>query len=282
MTRVAIRSSSALLALGIVLFIATPAAGVDRSTEDFIDVARSARVDAAAVSDLTATTSIDGIPVDVAAIFNDPETRAGRLDALLAPGGAGHEPRTAALIHPILAEQRFDTTRNVSAATVVRAWTLRLVQGILSALERAIPGGLATLGWVLLVATVAGSGIVAVSLLRRREREVEGATRSDMGAERVRPATLERQAAAAERDGDLEEALRLRFHAALLRLDAHGAIRFHDGLTSGHVLDGVPHRLVPPLVAAHDEVVYGGRAPTLDDLAESRMGWPRVISEVTP
>lgn len=282
MTPVAIRSRSGLLALGLVLFVATPAAGVDRSTEDFIDVARSARVDAAAVSELTATTSIDGTPVDVAAVFGDPETRPKRLDALLAPAGDGHEPGTAALIHPILAEERFDTTRSVSAAAVMRAWSLRLVQGVLSALERSIPGGLATLGWILLVATVAGSGAVAMSLLRRREREVEAATRSHMGAERARPAALERQAVAAERLGHLEEALRLRFRAALLRLDAHGAIRFHDGLTSGQVLDGVPHRLVPPLVTAHDEVVYGGRAPTLDDLTESRTGWPRVISEVTP
>ncbi len=279
-----ILSRSATLAVGVVLALgaAAPAVATDRTTDEFVQLARDARSDPTAEGALFETTSIDGRPVDVSWILGDEATRRHRLEALVTAEAPAPHLGAAELIASILAEERFETTGGVPAATVVQAWLLRVVQRVLTALEQSIPGGLATVGWVLLLGAVGGLGAVAWSLLRRRERAIAQADQVVGRVDRSRPAALERRAAEAEREGRLEEAIRLRFLAALLRLDAHGALRFHDGITSGQVQDALTHDLVPRLVGTHDEVVYGGRPATETDVRESRSGWPRVVSEVTP
>lgn len=100
---------------------------------------------------------------------------------------------------------------------------------------------------------------------RRRPRDPE---------ESLDPDRLERLADRAERDGDLERALRLRFRAGLLRLDQVGLIEFRPSITSGEVSRTL--RLAPfdRLAGRHDAIVYGGRPATVEDVDDVRTTFP--------
>ena len=91
------------------------------------------------------------------------------------------------------------------------------------------------------------------------------------------PAALERRAEEAERRGDHEAALRLRFRAGLLRLDARGAIAFRPSLPTGEVAQALRSDAFDRLAADFDDVVYGGREADADDVATARREWERVL-----
>ena len=284
MTRAPTPSRSRLIAALVAGLLALPGAAgaVDRSAEEFNELVRNARTDPAAATELEATTSIDGVSVDIDWLLGDDEVRRDRLDALPVPepGVPDGDPGTAVV--QILAEDRFDTSGGVPIATVIQAWTLRTISGILLAIERAIPGGLSTVGWLLLTLAIGGLAAVSWSLLRRRERAIEGGVGVTRERRGPSPAAIERRATDAERSGRFEEALRLRFVAALVRLDAHGAIRLYDGLTSDSIAATLYLPLASELIRTHDEVTYGGRTATPSDADASREGWPRVVREATP
>lgn len=284
MTPAAIPSRRRLLALLIACVLAVPgsAGAVDRTAEEFAGLADAARTDAAASDDLRATTSIDGVPIDPTWLLGDEEVVADRLSAMPLPPVPTPDEDPGATARLLLAEDRFDTSGGIPVATVLQAWTLRTISALLLAIEEAIPGGLSTVGWILLVLAVGGIGAAAWSLLRRREQAIEAADSSARTARGPSAGALERRADTAERDGRFDEALRLRFVAALVRLDGHGAIRLHDGLTSDAVDEALGLPLASALIRMHDEVAYGGRQATADDAAESRAGWPRVVREATP
>jgi hypothetical protein len=276
--------SRSLVALLLAGLLALPGAvgAVDRSPEEFEALARDARSDPAALDELEATTSIDGMPIDIAWLLGDDEVRPARLGALPVPPEAGTDANPATVAADILGEARFDTSGRVPIATVIQAWTLRTISGILLAIERAIPGGLATVGWFLLALAIGGLAAASWALLRRRERAIEGIVDSGRGRTGPSPGAIERRAVEAERGGHFEDALRLRFVAALIRLDAHGAIRLYDGLTSESIAATLDLPLARQLIRTHDEVAYGGRPATASDAEASREGWPRVVREATP
>ena len=91
------------------------------------------------------------------------------------------------------------------------------------------------------------------------------------------PRALDRRAEAAEEAGDLEAALRLRFRAGLLRLDERGAIDFRASLSTSEVRHTLDSDAFDALAATFDDVVYGGRTASPDDLAEARETWPRIV-----
>ena len=136
--------------------------------------------------------------------------------------------------------------------------------------RRFIPAGIV----VLLLA------VIATMRLSRHRAAFAG--RSSLKGERDRiedPAALERLAEEAERAGQLDHAVRLRFRAGLLRLDAAGALAYRPSLTAGAVLRAVPVPALADLARAFDEIAYGGRAAGADDVRAAREGWPRVLAE---
>jgi hypothetical protein len=141
------------------------------------------------------------------------------------------------------------------------------------------PGGSITLwsiGAALLLLLLATLGSRAL-----RARAQEGA---EAGAIAVRPeretaASLERAAERAEREGELEKALRLRFRAGLLRLDARQAIRFRPSISNREVSRALNSPEFDQLAALFDGVVYGRREPSPDDVDRSRRGWETVLKE---
>ena len=146
------------------------------------------------------------------------------------------------------------------------------------AVDSVLPGG-RRLAWLVLAALILGMAALAVSRLLRR-RTAELATRASERARESAPETpdeLERRARAAEARGNLEAALRLRFRAGLLRLDARGAIRYRPSLPSGEVARALRSPDFDRVAAAFDEVVYGRRPPTPDDVRDSTARWESLV-----
>ena len=74
------------------------------------------------------------------------------------------------------------------------------------------------------------------------------------------PAALEREADRAAAAGEWETAVRLRFRAGLLRLDARELIEYRPSLTTGEVAAAVGSPTFERVGADFDAIAYGGRA----------------------
>jgi hypothetical protein len=150
---------------------------------------------------------------------------------------------------------------------------LQPIGDFFSRLVESLPGKI-VLGAVLAVAVALVAWLVA---RRRAEAETGGAPGRRAAGERADPSRLERDADAAERRGDLDLALRLRFGAGLLRLDHSGAIRFRPSITSGQVARQLRLRDFDDLAFTFDAVAYGGRHASATDVGTARAAWPRVV-----
>jgi uncharacterized protein DUF4129 len=141
------------------------------------------------------------------------------------------------------------------------------------------------LGKVVLAALLAGIVAVIALLVARRRAATSAAGGNGRGRrssdEHVDPDRLEREADAAERRGDLDVALRLRFRAGLLRLDRAGAIAFRPSITTGQVARRLRLPAFDDLAVTFDAVAYGGRHASATDLSSARAEWPRVLRQVT-
>jgi hypothetical protein len=120
--------------------------------------------------------------------------------------------------------------------------------------------------------------VVARRVMTRRIR-ASAHEAASLAAERGEdPKSLERRAAEAEAAGNLEAALRLRFRAGLLRLDARGAIDFRPSISTHEVRRALRSSDFDGLSATFDDVVYGGRSPERSDVVSARERWPDVVS----
>ena len=153
---------------------------------------------------------------------------------------------------------------------VARAWgwTARFV------------GGPDVLWTILAVGCVALAVLVALRLARRRGGRAALAGREARERRSEDPGELERLADEAERRGDLEIALRLRFRAGLLRLGRAQAVPLRPSLRTLEARRALRSPRFDRLARDFDEVVYGRRAPRGEDVAHARAEWPRVLDEV--
>ena len=94
---------------------------------------------------------------------------------------------------------------------------------------------------------------------RRSPASLHRARPFGVDAEGLDPDELERQAAAAERAGDLAHAVRLRFVAGVLRLDRAGVIAYRSSLTTGQLRAALRSGSFAEIASAFDEITYGGR-----------------------
>jgi hypothetical protein len=113
---------------------------------------------------------------------------------------------------------------------------------------------------------------------RRTEVEARGGARRGSGRSED-PGELERLADEAERRGDLEAALRLRFRAGLLRLGRARALALRPSLRTREVRRTLRSARFDRLARDFDEVVYGGRPPSAADVDAARSEWPLVVAE---
>jgi hypothetical protein len=146
-------------------------------------------------------------------------------------------------------------------------------------LARLVPGGSSALWAILAVLVVALAVLVATRLARRRSLRDRGGG-ADVDGERPEdPRALERLADEAERRGDLEIALRLRFRAGLLRLGRAQVLELRPSITTIEVRRALGSRRFDGLARSFDEVVYGRRLPRAQDVVDARTEWPLVLEE---
>jgi hypothetical protein len=112
-----------------------------------------------------------------------------------------------------------------------------------------------------------------------RRDEAPRAAGEAAGEERLSAAQLRREAERAERRGDLDEALRLRFRAGLVELDSRDIIELRPALTDRELLGAVSSPTLAELVEGFEAVAYGGRPASEEDLRSARDGWARVPEE---
>jgi Domain of unknown function (DUF4129) len=210
-----------------------------------------------------------------------------RLDALgdETPAGEADPAAARAAAEKILAQRRFGESGTPRPLRRVLEWIGdQLEPGtrrISSAADRA-PGGPLWFWLALAAAFVVAVTLISFRVARRRAAAVEAVATSRTRVGRERPAELERAADEAERGGDWERAVRLRFRAGLLRLDEARVLPFRESITSGEVARKLRSREFEGVARAFDEVVYGRRAARPDDAAGAREGWRRVLAEVRP
>ena len=141
-----------------------------------------------------------------------------------------------------------------------------------------IPGGPPVL-WAMLATLVLASAALLAGRAGAGRETAAAAAAGVRGEERMSAAQLRREAEKAERAGDLEEALRLRFRAGLVELDHRELIELRPALTNRELLDAVPSPTLAELVDGFEAVAYGGRPAAEDDVRSARDGWPRVPEE---
>jgi Domain of unknown function (DUF4129) len=140
-----------------------------------------------------------------------------------------------------------------------------------------VPGGPLVL-WMVLAAGVLLAALTTTSAtIRRRALAIERARRAAVPPTDD-PRALEREAERAERDGDWERAVRLRFRAGLLRLDRRRVIVYRPSLTTGEVARSVGSPAFREVGERFDAIAYGGRPAQREDAEQARRGWAEVLA----
>ena len=128
---------------------------------------------------------------------------------------------------------------------------------------------------------IACGALLGILLVRRRSR-ITGRGHSAQGRIRTEdPDELEVRAAAAEAEGDREAAVRLRFRAGLVRLVSRGLLVDHGARTDRELATMLSSRTFEQLATRHERIVYGRVPATPEDCSDARLGWPRVLVEVS-
>jgi hypothetical protein len=157
-------------------------------------------------------------------------------------------------------------------------WIGDRVRSFFDWIGRAV-GHVPALVWLLLAAVALVLAIVYIAMhVHGRRNPEQHARAADTQDGTEDPRELERRADAAERAGRLDEALRLRFRAGLLRLGARGAIRYRPSVTTNEVRRVLGSKTFDELARTFDAVAYGGRDAGLPDLDTARREWPHVVA----
>ncbi len=123
---------------------------------------------------------------------------------------------------------------------------------------------------VVLVAAAAATWVLA----RRRARDIERRATIERILEiGTDPDELEARAVGADDAGDHAEAIRLRFVAGLLRLDADGRIDFYPGLSNGAISERLGDPTFDGLATQFDQVVYGKKPASRGDSRSAADRW---------
>jgi hypothetical protein len=182
----------------------------------------------------------------------------------------------------ILAERRFRGTSLPRPFHRILAWLSRHLHFVARGWDwlAGHVGGAVVL-WGILAGAILAVAVVAASRLaaRRVAFEAGETTRRARGRDED-PAALERLADEAERRGDLEVAVRLRFRAGLLRLAGAKALPRRPSLRTGEARRALHSPRFDRLARDFDEIVYGRRTPLPHDVAAARSEWPEVLEEV--
>lgn len=285
------RTRVAVLACALA-WVAWPAAarGAEATAAEIRALAAAAPRDPAALERLRSIDVVDGRRVRLEAALRGGDAEvAARLRALAQDASSpGRRPAPRAAreeAREVLAQRRFQPTSVPAPLRGLRErigealrWLGRPFESAFRWLAARVPGGTPVLWALLATLVLALAALLAGRAGARREAAAEASAGG--GGERPSAALLRRQAEHAERAGDLDEGLRLRFLAGLLELHDRELIELRPSLTNRELLDAVPSPTLAELVDGFEAVAYGGRAAGQEDVRSARDGWPRVPDEV--
>jgi hypothetical protein len=203
------------------------------------------------------------------------------LPAAAAAQDATNDAEIRADLERILAEPRFGRADQPQQGFFERLWREVLFNFLqwLSRVAADFPGGEVVFYGLLLIAVVALGVWAGLSLGKRRNRAVEARQLYDRSvAKETDPAELEFRAESAAGRGDFAEAIRLRFLAGLLRLDAAGLISYAPGLINHEVSQVLDDEDFDRLWLAFDAVVYGDAPAGAVDHQLAVAGWKRLLA----
>jgi hypothetical protein len=195
------------------------------------------------------------------------------------PPGSAAEARTEA--RDILADDRYHGADFPRPLDGPLDWLGERIEAVFDWLENLgpdVPGGPVALWMALAAAVLLAATLVTSTTIRRRAIAIERARRAALPATED-PRALEREADRAEREGDWERAVRLRFRAGLLRLDHRRVIAYRPSLTTGEVARAVRSPAFAEIGGRFDAIAYGGRPADRDDAEAARRGWEAVLAE---
>jgi hypothetical protein len=249
-------------------------------------LAERAADDESARAELLAVERVDGRAVAVREAMEG--ARGDELEQrarLIAAGVAGaEEPAGAA--EPRREAQRVLEQRRYHGAELPRpfagplAWLGDKLEPVLEWINGQgayVPGGPLVLWMVLAAGVLLAAFTVTGTTIRRRALAIERERRAALPPSDD-PRALEREAERAERDGDWELAVRLRFRAGLLRLDRRKVIAYRPSLTTGEVARAVSSPAFREVGERFDAIAYGGRPAEQDDAEHARRGWAEVLA----
>jgi hypothetical protein len=182
----------------------------------------------------------------------------------------------------ILAESRFHqpgAPRPLHGALVAIG---KFLEAPLSGIERLAddlatvsPGGIAGVWVAFALALAAITVALACRRARARLRGARQAQDDPGGAERA--ADLDRAASGAEREGRLEDAVRLRFRAGLAALSERAAIPSARTTPTREVARRLRSARFDALAERFDEIAYGHDSATAADVEHARRDWPEIL-----
>lgn len=183
----------------------------------------------------------------------------------------------------IVAERRFQEPEVPQPFERPLDWLAERVEAVgdwlgarFDALDGVLPGG-AWLVWVLLALTVAGLAVAAARIYVGRAVTAAQRTAA-VAAAAADPAALERDADAAERAGDFERAVRLRFRAGVVRLERARVLEPGGLRTTAEIAGALRSADFDALGTDFDAIAYGGRPAGSGDAAAARERWDAVLT----
>jgi hypothetical protein len=142
-----------------------------------------------------------------------------------------------------------------------------------------VPGGPPVVWTLLAILVLLLASMITSTSIRRRAIAIERERAAAVPAA-DNPQALEHEASKAERDGQWERAVRLRFRAGLLRLDRRKVLVYRPSLTTGEVARTLKEPAFDEVGARFDEIAYGGRPAEREDAELSERGWKDVLEAV--
>jgi Domain of unknown function (DUF4129) len=265
------------------LALAIPAAAQAQAVSgpELTALAERAAEDEDARAQLLAVESVDGRPVAVREALEgasgaELEQRARLIAASVAardaPSATPAEQRRQA--QEVLEQRRFHGSEFPRPFAGPLEWLGDRIEPVLDWIN---DRGINVL-WMVLAAGVLLAALTTTSAtIRRRALAIERARRAAVPPTDD-PRALEREAERAERDGDWERAVRLRFRAGLLRLDRRRVIVYRPSLTTGEVARSVGSPAFREVGERFDAIAYGGRPADREDAEQARRGWAEVLA----